>query len=73
VNQKIAAYIALLQQALTISEGVYTIVRDAIAPFAQTDLTPQQYAELEDRWHVDAIRAAANAGIDAATGRPFFP
>lgn len=68
---RIGQYLALLQQALAIGTEAYELVKDAIAPLAQKDLTPQEYAELEDRWHVDALRAAANAGVNVETGKPF--
>ena len=70
---KVGAYLSLLTQALQIGQGVYTAVRGIVDDHASDTLTPQEYKDLKSRWTANKLRAAANAGINAATGQPFIP
>lgn len=69
----VSGYLQILQIAAGIGMQLYEGIRGIIADHAAENLTPQDYADLEAAWSFDKLRAAANAGLDAATGQPLIP
>ena len=73
MGDNVSGYLQLLTIALGIGKQLYDGVRGIVEEHAAENLTPQEYADLEANWSEDELRAAANAGIDFTTGKPFNP
>lgn len=62
----LGAWLRLIEAAIVV--GGETVA--AVKAHAATALTPGEYAQLEQAWRNDVEAAAANAGLDPATGEP---
>ena len=55
----IDSYVQLLQIATALGSGLVAVIKG----YAQRDLTPEEYAELQVKWDSLVDRTARNAGL----------